>query len=43
MNNPKSSSDKSGLTAVFGTGFGIVALLAVAIGGSAFGVMMMMH
>lgn len=43
MNGPNSSSDKSGLAAVFGTGFGIVALLAVAIGGAAVGVMVMMH
>ncbi len=43
MNTPNPSTDKSGLSALFGTGLGMVALLAVAIGGAAVGVMMMMH
>ncbi|WP_421848082.1 hypothetical protein [Novosphingobium sp.] len=43
MNAPDPSSDKSGVAALLGTGIGMVALLCVAIGGAAVGVMMMMH
>lgn len=43
MTSPDPSSDKSGLAAILGTGLGMVALLVIAIGGAAVGVMMMMH
>lgn len=43
MHNLTQPADKSGLAALIGTGLGLFAMTAVAVGGAIAGVAMMMH
>ncbi|MEI6641327.1 MAG: hypothetical protein WCL10_04780 [Novosphingobium sp.] len=43
MQDPIQTTDKSGFAAIFGTGFGLVAIGAAAVIGALLGAVMMMH